>query len=168
MRQGIIGLVNHEADLEVCGEAQDASTALAEAGRLRPDASIVDISLRDSSGIELIKDFRIRCPEMPILVLSMHDESFYAERVLRAGARGYVTKGEPPEKVIAALREVLAGGVYVSERVASQVLSRLVGARRSTEGAPIDRLSDREFEVFECIGEGTSRGSSNSPAPTTC
>jgi DNA-binding NarL/FixJ family response regulator len=129
--------------------------ALEELDKCDPDVAVVDISLRDSSGIELIKDMKIRRPKLPVLVLSMHGESFYAERVLRAGARGYVTKDEASTKVIAGLRAVLAGEVYVSEKVATKMLGRMIG-RAPTDAFPIDRLTDREFEVFELIGGGMS------------
>ena len=155
MRAGLIQLIEQESDMEVCAQAADAHQALEVLDRCDPDVAIVDISLRDSSGIELIKDMKIRRPKLPVLVLSMHSESFYAERVLRAGARGYVTKDEASVKVIAGIRQVLAGEVYVSEKVAAKMLGRMIG-RAPSESFPIDRLTDREFEVFELIGEGFS------------
>ena len=115
---------------------------------------MVDISLKSSNGIELIKDLRIRHPDVAILVLSMHDESFYAERVLRAGAKGYVMKEEATEKVIYAIRQILAGKIYLSDRMAASMLSKLVEGRTSANAFPIERLSDRELEVFELIGRG--------------
>jgi DNA-binding NarL/FixJ family response regulator len=121
---------------------------------LKPDLAIVDITLRDTSGIELIKDIKIRFPKLPVLVLSMHDESFYAERALRAGARGYVMKEEASEKVMTAIRRVLAGEVYLSESVAARMLSKYVDGRPEQGSNPVERLSDRELEVFELIGRG--------------
>ncbi len=155
LRQGIAQLIALENDMTVCGEAADAGEALKVAQETQPDVAIVDISLHDSNGIDLIKDMLIRWPKLPILVLSMHSESFYAERVFRAGAKGYVTKGEPSGKVIEGLRKVLAGEVYVSEKLASKMIGRLMGgARADASGFSIDRLSDREFQVFELIGQG--------------
>jgi DNA-binding NarL/FixJ family response regulator len=155
MRSGLIQLIEQEEDMEVCAQAADAHGALEEIEKHQCDVAVVDISLRDSSGIELIKDLKIRRPKLPVLVLSMHGESFYAERVLRAGARGYVTKDEASTKVIAGLRAVMAGEVYVSEKVTAKMLGRMIG-RAPTESFPIDRLTDREFEVFELIGSGLS------------
>ena len=154
LRQGIAQLIQREEDLEICGEAEDAQAALKLIEELKPDVAVVDISLRDSSGIDLIKDMKIRCPSVPVLVLSMHNESFYAERCFRAGARGYVTKGEPSAKVIEGIRQVLSGEVYVSEKIASKMVCKMVGSRRDSDQYTIDRLSDREFEVFELIGQG--------------
>ncbi|HOD84407.1 MAG: Oxygen regulatory protein NreC [Planctomycetes bacterium ADurb.Bin126] len=155
LRQGIAQLIALENDMTVCGEAADAGEALKVAQETQPDVAIVDISLHDSNGIDLIKDMLIRWPKLPILVLSMHSESFYAERVFRAGAKGYVTKGEPSGKVIEGLRKVLAGEVYVSEKLASKMIGRLMGGGRAdASGFSIDRLSDREFQVFELIGQG--------------
>ena len=118
--------------------------------------AVVDISLKDSSGIELIKDLKVRFPDLLVLVLSMHDESFYAERVLRAGARGYVTKEEATESVIIAIRKLLDGGIYLSDNMASKMLSKFVDGPSEAGGLPVDRLTDRELEVFEFIGRGTS------------
>jgi DNA-binding NarL/FixJ family response regulator len=155
MRAGLIQLIEQESDMQVTAQAADVHGALELLEKQDVDVAVVDISLRDSSGIELIKDIRIRRPKLPALVLSMHSESFYAERVLRAGARGYVTKDEASTKVIIGLRAVLAGEVYVSEKVATKMLGRMIG-RAPSESFPIDRLTDREFEVFELIGGGLS------------
>lgn len=154
LRQGIGMLIARQGDMVVCGEAEDAWTALKLADELKPDVAIVDISLKDSNGIELIHDLMSRCPRLPVLVLSMHNESFYAERVLHAGAKGYVTKGEPSTKVIEGLRRLLRGEVYVSEAVANKMVGRIIGVRRETDRQSIDRLSDREFQVFQMIGQG--------------
>jgi len=153
MRQGLVQLIEQEGDLAICGQAEDVGGALKAIADSRPDIALVDISLKDSSGIELIKDIRVRWPDMPVLVLSMHDESFYAERVLRAGAKGYVSKSEVSAKVIEGIRKVLAGELYVSEKVVSKILRSTVG-KQTSDVAPVDRLSDREFEVFELIGRG--------------
>jgi len=154
MRQGLTQLIGQEADLTVCGEAEDARGAIAAIEKLDPDVTLVDISLKDSSGIELIKDIRARWPNLPVLVLSMHDESFYAERALRAGARGYVTKAEVSAKVVKGIRQVLGGGIYLSSKVSTRILRKLIDGGKAIDVFPLDRLTDREFEVFELIGRG--------------
>ena len=154
MRSGLAQLIGQESDLVVCGEAEDAHGALEAIKEFEPDIAVVDISLKDSNGIELIKDIKIRWPKLAVLVLSMHEESFYAERALRAGAMGYVAKAEVSTKVVDGIRQVLSGGVYVSEKITSRMLHKLVGGGRDLDVFPIDRLSDREFEVFELIGQG--------------
>ena len=154
MRTGLAQLIAQESDLVVCGEAEDAYGALEAIKKFDPDIALVDISLKDSSGIELIKDIKIRWPKLLVLVLSMHEESFYAERALRAGARGYVCKSEVSTTVIQGIRRVLDADVYVSEKVASKMLRKLVAGGTQADVYPIDKLSDREFEVFELIGQG--------------
>ena len=154
MRAGLVQLIGQEEDLVVCGQAEDAHAALEAARKDQPDVAIVDISLKESSGIALIKDLRARWPGVLILVLSMHDETFYAERALRAGANGYVTKAEASAKVIEGIRKILSGEVYVSEKLASKMLSGLVGGGAGAATLPMDRLTDREFEVLELIGQG--------------
>ncbi|MFP4106348.1 MAG: response regulator [Phycisphaerae bacterium] len=154
VRQGIKLLFSHEEDLEVCAEAEDAVTALQKIEEYQPDIAIVDLRLKDSSGLELIKDLQLRAPKMPILVLSMRDEGFYAERVLRAGARGYVTKEEGTTKVLEGVRKVLSGEIYVSDKMATKVMGRIVQGVTDEKTAPIDALTDRELEVFELIGNG--------------
>ncbi len=156
VRQGLSELICHQSEFIVCGEAEDAPSALRMVEASRPDVAIVDISLKDSSGIELIKDLKVRFPKILILVLSMHDESFYAERVLRAGARGYVTKEEATECVITAIRKLLDGGIYLSELMASRMLSKFVEGPSDAGGLPVDRLTDRELQVFELVGRGIS------------
>jgi len=153
VRQGLSLLLEQEGDMVCVGEAETTVDALKVLEETRPDVAVVDISLRDSSGIELVKDIRIRWPEMLALVLSMHDESFYAERVLRAGARGYVTKDEVGEKVITAIRRVLTGEIYLSDRMSSKMLCKLVDNRQPA-GVSVECLSDRELQVFEMIGQG--------------
>jgi len=154
VRQGLAQLINQEKDLEVCGQAEDAHEAMQAIRQLQPDMVIVDISLKDTSGMELIKDLKIQYPDLPVLTLSMHDEAVYGERALRAGARGYVMKQEATGKVVTAIRRVLSGEVYVSEGMAAKMVSKLVGGGTRTAGAPADTLSDRELEVFRMIGEG--------------
>lgn len=155
VRRGIVQMINEDSALTVVGEAADVHEGLKVLEQQKPDIAVVDISLKDSSGIDLIKDAGIRWPKLPVIVFSMHDESFYAERVLRAGAKGYVTKGEPSVKMIEGIKRVLAGDIYVSERIASKMLHKMVGGGvRTMDGFPIDSLSDREFEIFGLIGEG--------------
>jgi len=153
VRQGLSLLLEQEGDMAFVGEAESTVEALKVLEEVRPDVAVVDISLRDSNGIELVKDIRIRWPEMLVLVLSMHDESFYAERVLRAGARGYVTKDEDGSRVVTAIRRVLAGEIYLSERMSSKMLCKLVDNRPGS-GLSVECLSDRELQVFEMIGQG--------------
>jgi DNA-binding NarL/FixJ family response regulator len=154
VRQGLAQLINQEKDLEVCGQAEDAHEAMQAIRQLNPDMVIVDISLKDTSGMELIKDLKIQHPDLPVLTLSMHDEAVYGERALRAGARGYVMKQEATGKVVTAIRRVLAGEVYVSEGMAAKMVSKLVGGGARMASSPADSLSDRELEVFRMIGEG--------------
>lgn len=154
VRQGIAGLVNHENDLAVCGQAEDAHQALRAIGQLTPDMVIVDISLKETNGLELIKNIHSRYPNLLILALSMHDETVYAERALRAGAMGYIMKQEATENVILAIRKILSGELYVSDRMASRMVRKLVGGQTETLGSPIESLSDRELEVFHLIGHG--------------
>lgn len=156
VRQGLKGLISQAPDLEVCGEAETIFDALKAIEQLHPDVAVVDISLKGESGVDLIKDVRIRFPDLPVLTLSMYDEAIYAERVLRAGARGYVTKEEASEKVLTAIRCVLSGKIFLSERMSAKMLSKLVGGRTETPGLSVDRLSDRELQVFELIGRGMS------------
>ena len=154
MRQGLAQLVGAETDLIICGEAENAESALDCLKTLRPDLVLADISLPGKNGLELIKDFQALQPGLPILVISMHDESLYAERVLRAGGRGYVMKQEGGKKLMLAIRQVLGGQIYVSEKMSAQILEIFSGRRGSAEGSPVENLTDREFEVFQLIGEG--------------
>lgn len=153
MRQGLAQLINAEPDLAVGWEAGDAGQALDVVSKQKPDMMIVDISLPGKSGLELIKDVHVMQPGVFILVVSMHDESLYAERVLRAGARGYIMKQEGGKKLMAAIRHVLGGQVYVSEKISAKILEGLSG-HRANNSSPIEKLSDREFEVFQLIGKG--------------
>lgn len=154
LRQGLTQLINQEPDLRVCGEAEEAHTALEAITTVKPDLVIVDISLKTVDGIGLIKNIRMRDAALPILVLSMHDESLYAERALRAGANGYIMKQEPPDQVVRAIRRVLGGEIYVNEKIGSKLLRKVVHGRSVALDAPIDTLSDRELEVFRLIGRG--------------
>jgi DNA-binding NarL/FixJ family response regulator len=152
-REQIAHLIGKQADMMVCGEADNIQDGLALIKEKKPAIAIVDISLRGSSGLELLKDLRAQEIELPILVLSMHEESLYAERAIRAGARGYITKHEASEKVMFAIRKVLRGEIYLNPRVMSQVVTRIAGTP-DAEKQPIQRLTDRELEVFELIGRG--------------
>jgi DNA-binding NarL/FixJ family response regulator len=156
VRQGLALLINREADLVVCGEAEDAQTAVHSVATAKPDIFIVDISLNGPDGLDLLKDLRIRYPELPVLILSMHDESVYAERALRAGAQGYIMKQEATEKVLIALRRILTGEIYVSERIANRMLQRYIGSPGGGRASSIADLTDRDLEVFRLIGEGHS------------
>jgi DNA-binding NarL/FixJ family response regulator len=155
MRDGLRQLISNEPDLEVCGEADDAASALAQAETLKPDVALVDIMLRSTNGLELIKDLQLRIPRTAVLVLSMHDESLYAERVLRAGGRGYIMKQEGGKKIIEGIRQVANGRAFVSEIIAARILDSFSGHKRESK-SPIDQLTDREFEVFQLIGQGLS------------
>jgi DNA-binding NarL/FixJ family response regulator len=154
VREWLTNLIHQQPDLAVCGEAETGPLARQAIDTLKPDVAIVDISLRDSSGIELIKDLRECCPAVAVLVLSMHEESHYAERALRAGAKGYIMKRETTRKVIAAIRRVLEGGLYVSENVAATMAAQFVAGKTLTPQSPVGQLSDRELEVFEFLGQG--------------
>jgi DNA-binding NarL/FixJ family response regulator len=154
VRQGLALLINQEADLAVCGEAEEMHSALAAIQSARPDILIVDISLNGPDGLELLKNIRIMSPRLPVLILSMHDESIYAERALRAGANGYIMKQEATEKVLVALRRILSGEIYVSDRIANSMLRHYVRGANASEHSSISDLTDRELEVFRLIGEG--------------
>ncbi len=156
MRQGLAQLIGDEVDLEICGEAGDAGAALDAVGKLKPDLVLADITLPDKNGIELIKDLQAVQPGLAIIVISMHDESLYAERVLRAGARGYIMKQEGGKKMMQAIREVLNGRISVSEKISARILEIFSGKRTEADRSPIERLTDREFEVFQQLGSGKS------------
>lgn len=155
-RQGVATLINQNQDLMVCGEADNAPLALELIQKLQPDLVLVDIALKSTSGIELIKNAKSMVPELPLLVMSMHDESVYAERALRAGAMGYIMKQEAGEKVQTAIRRVIGGELYFSDKMKEKMLHRLVSNRNDQAVFPIDTLSDRELEVFQLIGNGFS------------
>jgi DNA-binding NarL/FixJ family response regulator len=154
VREGLLRRINRQPDLVVCGEVGAAAEAMKAIAAGRPDLAIVDLTLQDKSGLELIKDIQTRYPRLPVLVLSMHDEKVYAPRALRAGARGYIMKQEAPEHVIEAVRRVLGGQVYLSEKMAARLLGTFVAGRPPAAASPVESLSDRELEVFELIGSG--------------
>ncbi len=154
VREWLTNLINAQADLAVCGEAESGPEAMRAIAKLRPDIAIVDISLKDSSGLELIKDLRQSCPQTAVLVLSMHEELHYAERALRAGARGYIVKRETTRKVITALRAVLEGKLYLSDDISAQMAASYVSGKTLADRSPAQQLSDRELEVFELLGQG--------------
>jgi DNA-binding NarL/FixJ family response regulator len=154
VREWLASLVARESDLAICGQAEDADSALAAVALARPELIVVDLSLNRSSGMELIKDLHAQLPSAQILVLSMHEEASIAERALRAGARGYILKGESSTRVIEAIRSVLAGQFYVSPGLMSQLAGRLFGGTVRPNGSPVETLSDREMEVFQLRGRG--------------
>jgi DNA-binding NarL/FixJ family response regulator len=157
LREGLTRLIRAQPGLTVCGTAATVQEALALVESERPDLIITDLALPGRNGLELIKDLGATHPDLPVIVLSMHDELMYAERVLRAGGRGYVMKDTPPERLIEAINMVLAGGLFASRTLADHVLQSLVPARWSQKpGSPLERLSDRELEVFELIGQAKS------------
>jgi DNA-binding NarL/FixJ family response regulator len=155
VREGMALLINREGDLEVCAAAEDSNAALDAIETHRPDLAIVDISLPGRDGLELLKTIRAMHSQMPVLILSMHGETTYAERALRAGASGYIMKQEATEKVLIAIRRILNREIYVSEQIASRMLRHLAGADEK-DRSPLDGLSDRELEVFRRMGEGQS------------
>jgi len=154
VREWLTNLINQQPDLMVCGEAESRPEAVQRISEFRPDAAIIDIALKGSSGLELIKDLTQLRPATAVLVLSMHDESHYAERALRAGARGYIMKRDTTRNVIVALRRVLQGELYMSEAIATAMAAKLVGAQSAASVSPIEQLSDRELEVFQMLGQG--------------
>lgn len=154
MRGGLAHLLDRQPDLVVCGEAGDPAAAFAAIQTAKPDLVLTDISMPGRSGLEFIKDLRAACPALLILVVSMHDELIYAERVLRAGAHGYIMKEAGGGALLAALRQVLAGAQYVSPRMSARILENLSARKPRGSQSPIQSLSDREFEVFQLIGQG--------------
>src|SRR6266567_7396845 len=144
VRYGIAQLINREPDLMVCGEEEDAAKALSAIGMLKPDLVIADISLKDSSGLELMRNIKAQFTKMPVLVVSAHDETVYAEVAFRAGALGYLMKQEALEKIIAAIRRVLSGNIYVSEALASKMLQQQIRGKSDVQESPVKSLSDRE------------------------
>ena len=153
VRYGIAQLVNQQSDLVVCGEEESATNALNAIARLRPGLVVADISLKDSSGLELMRNIKVQYPGLPVLVVSAHDESVYAEIAFRAGALGYMMKAEVLEKIVPAIRRVLSGNIYVSDVLASRMLQRQVRGQTDIQQSPVKGLSDREMEVFQLIGQ---------------
>ena len=156
VRERLAEVIQREADLVVCGEAEERLRALEMIAATQPHLAIVDLTLKHSHGMELIKDIRSQYPALVILVVSMHDELLHAERVIRAGARGYITKQEATKKIMLAIRTVLDGKTYLSEKMAAQIAAGAVGDSRAKPGLPVAKLSDRELLVFEMIGHGHS------------
>lgn len=154
LRKGLSMLIEQEPDLMVDGEAEDAQKAMELIESLSPDMIIVDISLPGIDGVELLKMIKLRHPDLPTLVVSMHDESLFAERALRAGARGYVMKQEAPDKVLSGIRRVLAGEIFVSSRITTRIVERLLEGGQNRQSFPLDVLSGREFTVLQLIGQG--------------
>lgn len=154
VRESLANLIAQQKDLDVCGEAATASAALAAIGAANPDVVIADLSLDGRSGLELIKDLKALHPQVAVLVLSMHDEEHYAERALRAGARGYIMKREATKNVILAIRRVQQGEIYLSARAAAALAQKLVTGAAAAPETPVMRLSDRELEVFRLLGAG--------------
>ncbi len=153
MREGLAQLIDHEPDLRACCQADNAAQALTSVGAHVPDLVLLDISLPDKNGLELIKDLQALHPQLPILVVSMHDESLYAERVLRSGGRGYIMKQEGGKKLMQAIRQVLSGQIYVSDKISAKILELFSGRPQNSQ-SPVEKLTDREFEVFQLLGQG--------------
>lgn len=154
VRDGLKTLIERRDDLFVCGEAEDAKGALKAIKQTEPDLVITDITLKDSDGLELTKDIKAHYPDMPIIVLSIHEESTYCERALRAGAQGYLMKEVVSANVIDAIRAVLAGEMYISDTMSKRFLHKMVGGKKAEIQSPIESLSDRELEIFKLIGQG--------------
>jgi DNA-binding NarL/FixJ family response regulator len=154
VRERLAEVINRERDLAVCGEAESRAQALELIAKTKPGLAIVDIGLKESHGLELIKDIHAQWPAVSVLVVSMHDESVYAERALRAGARGYITKQEATKNILSAIRRVLAGELYLSESMAVELAARVAGHPRPSTGGAVASLSDRELQVLESIGRG--------------
>jgi DNA-binding NarL/FixJ family response regulator len=156
MRAGIAQLIERQADLRVCGEAGNPAEALQALARAKPDLILTDLTMPGRSGLEFIKDLRAAHTDVAVLVISMHDEVVYAERALRAGARGYIMKEAGGENLLAAIRQVLRGEIYVSPRMSARILEGFSTTRPRGSSSPIEKLTDREFEVFQLIGQGKS------------
>jgi DNA-binding NarL/FixJ family response regulator len=154
LRQGLAMLINREPDLVVCGEAEEGAAAMKAIAAARPDIMIADISLNGPDGLEMLKNIRILYPELPVLILSMHDEAIYAERALRARANGYIMKQEATDQVLVAVRRILDGEIYLSNRMANKLLQQYMSGGTIEADSRLAALSDRELEVFRLIGEG--------------
>ncbi|MGH7770377.1 MAG: response regulator [Candidatus Binatia bacterium] len=152
--EGLKQLIEQQSDLMVCGELADGRATLQTVDKLRPDLAIIDISLKGVNGLEVIKALREQCPDLPVLALSMHDETLYAERALRAGANGYVMKQEATKNLLNAVRQLLDGGMYLSENVTAKLLSRMAKVKPGAKRSALEGLSDRELQVFHLIGQG--------------
>lgn len=154
VRRGFQLLVGLEPDLVICGEAENSASALSQIQQLKPDLAIIDLALKSSSGLDLIKQLRSLCPEVKLLVFTMHDEPLYAERVLKAGVHGYITKEEGTEKALEAVRKLLSGKAYVSEHIRERMLEMMTGFSKANAAGTVESLSDREIQVLELIGNG--------------
>jgi DNA-binding NarL/FixJ family response regulator len=154
VREWLSTLINQQADLQVCGEAESAPKALQMISQVDPDVAIVDISMEGGSGLELIKNIKASHPNVIVVVLSMHDEALYAERALRAGARGYIMKREATKRILQVIRSVRAGKLYLSDKMAMLMAEKFVDGRPSAAGTVVEKLSDRELEVFQLLGRG--------------
>jgi DNA-binding NarL/FixJ family response regulator len=154
VREGLTNLINRQQDLMVCGEAGDSAEAISGIVTTHPDVALIDISLKNESGLELIKNLKSQFPSVSLIVLSMHDETLYAERALRAGACGYVMKRETTKSVLTAIRRALKGGVHVSESVVNSMARRFALPNQKLASSPVDHLSDRELEIFRLLGQG--------------
>ena len=154
VREGLANLINQQTDLAVCGEAEDSAGAVRGIESKSPEVALIDISLKNESGLELVKNLEAQFPLVALIVLSMHDEALYAERALRAGARGYVMKRETTKSVLTAIRRVLEGGTYVSDRVVNGMARRMTSPRKPNAATPVEQLSDRELEIFRLLGQG--------------
>jgi len=154
VRERLAEIIQREQDLTVCGEAEDRHEALAAVAARSPDLAIIDLTLKNSDGLELIKDIKVRWPKVQMLVVSMHDESLYAERVIRAGAQGYITKQEATRRILLAIRRVLSGGIYLNEKVAGHIIGRLTASSAPAAASPAEQLADRELQVFDLVGRG--------------
>lgn len=154
VRDGLNTIINHQRDMNVCGEADDTHQTLNAVAELEPDVVIVDISLKNSDGIELTKSIKARHPKLSVIVLSVHDESVYAERALLAGAKAYLMKDAVSENIVKAIRAVLSGEIYVSNAISKKFLHKIAQDKAGTAKTPLENLSDREFEVFRLVGEG--------------
>jgi DNA-binding NarL/FixJ family response regulator len=154
VRQGLVELINRQKNLVVCGETGSGREAPELARRLNPDLAVIDVSLKDESGIQLLKTLKLQRPRLPLLVLSMHEEGLYAERALRAGAMGYIMKQEASDVILKAIHSALNGEIYLSERIKEKLLHHLVEGKSGRQGFSVDLLSDRELEIFQLIGNG--------------
>src|SRR5438105_2950251 len=153
VRDGLANFINQQADLVVCGESEDSGGAITGIESSKPDVALIDISLKNESGLELVKTLQTQVPQVAVIVLSMHDEELYAERALHAGARGYVMKRETTKNVLTAIRRVVKGDIYVSDRVVNSMAKRM-SSRKTSAAEPVERLSDRELEIFRLLGQG--------------
>jgi DNA-binding NarL/FixJ family response regulator len=154
VRQGLALLIDREPDLLVCGEAEGSHSAFRAVATLHPDIVVLDISLNGPDGLDVLKEIRVKTGNLPVLILSMHDEAIYAERAMRAGANGYIMKQEATDKVLVAIRRILQGEVYLSERLTNTMLQQFVRGTSPVKSSPLVNLTDRELEVFRLIGEG--------------